>query len=517
MTLARGAGFAATGVILLLTFGTLGAVAWRADGAAALGPADWASIRFTVLQSVLSAALSVALAVPAARALARRRFVGRGLLITLLGAPFILPVIVAVFGLIAVFGRAGLVNHGLALAGLEPVSIYGLPGVVLAHVFFNLPLATRLILQGWGLIPPQRFALAAQLGMPPTGVFRHLEMPMLKEVLPGVLVTVFLMCLTSFAVVLALGGGPRATTVELAIYQAFRFDFDLARAGLLALIQFGLCAVAALAAFAVGRPTAFGVGSSQYSGQWLGGGVGLQLVDIAILGLLSLFLLLPLAMIALAGLPALFTIPALVFPAAFRSLLVALAAVTISLSLALPMGWLIVQLRQKAVARGVELVGYLSIAASPMVLGTGLFLLLFPLTGIAHLALPVTAVVNAAISLPFVLRAILPVLHQSERNFGRLTQSLGISGWGYFRLVLWPQLRPAAGFAAGLTAALSVGDLGVITLFSSPGQETLPLVMYHLLAAYKTDAAGAVALVLVGLSLGLFWIFDQGGRVNADA
>ena len=40
-------------------------------------------MRFTLLQSVLSALLSVALAVPVARALARRRFPGRGLLITL--------------------------------------------------------------------------------------------------------------------------------------------------------------------------------------------------------------------------------------------------------------------------------------------------------------------------------------------------------------------------------------------------------------------------------------------------
>ena len=49
---------------------------------------------------------------------------------------------------------------------------------------------------------------------------------------------VFLLCMTSFAVALTLGGGPRATTLELAIYQAVRFDFDLGRAAWLALIQF---------------------------------------------------------------------------------------------------------------------------------------------------------------------------------------------------------------------------------------------------------------------------------------
>ena len=80
-------------------------------------------------------------------------------------------------------------------------------------------------------------------------IFRHLEWPMLRTVVPGILVTVFLLCLTSFAVALTLGGGPKATTVELAIYQALRFDFDLPKAALLAMAQFGLCAIAAFVAW----------------------------------------------------------------------------------------------------------------------------------------------------------------------------------------------------------------------------------------------------------------------------
>ncbi|MGB8621330.1 MAG: thiamine/thiamine pyrophosphate ABC transporter permease ThiP, partial [Paracoccaceae bacterium] len=239
------AGIGVAALILALTLGTLTAVFLRAEAFSALGPADWAAVRFTLLQATLSAALSVTLAVPVARALARRQFPGRGLLITLLGAPFILPVIVAVLGLLAVFGRNGLFNAGLAWLGLGPVSIFGLQGVLLAHVFFNLPLATRLILQGWRDIPSERFRLAASLGFSARDVTRWLERPMLRTVLPGAFVVIFVICMTSFAVVLTLGGGPRATTVELAIYQAFRFDFDLSRAALLSLVQFSLSALAA--------------------------------------------------------------------------------------------------------------------------------------------------------------------------------------------------------------------------------------------------------------------------------
>ena len=94
-------------LVLLLALGPVAALFATGLGRGALGPADWAAIRFTVLQSTLSATLSVALAIPFARALARRQFPGRAVIVGLLGAPFLLPVIVAILGLLAVWGRAG--------------------------------------------------------------------------------------------------------------------------------------------------------------------------------------------------------------------------------------------------------------------------------------------------------------------------------------------------------------------------------------------------------------------------
>ena len=146
-----------------------------------------------------------------ARALARRRFAGRRALIALLGVPFILPVVVAVLGLLEVFGRAGWISEVLGLAGLPPIRIYGLHGVVLAHVFLNLPLATRLLLQSWQEVPAERFRLAAQLGCDGRAMFQLIEAPMLRQVVPGALAVIFAICLTSFAVALTLGGGPKAT------------------------------------------------------------------------------------------------------------------------------------------------------------------------------------------------------------------------------------------------------------------------------------------------------------------
>jgi thiamine transport system permease protein len=193
-------------LIATLVLGTALALASQ-SGAAGLRPADWSAIRFTITQALVSTALSCALAVPTARALMRRTFPGRGLLIALLGAPFLLPVIVAVLGLLTIYGRSGVLNGALQAVGLPPISIYGMTGVVLAHVFFNLPLATRILLNGWHAIPAERFRLAETLGLP--SAFRHIEAPMLRATLPGAALAIFLVCLTSFVVALTLGGGPR--------------------------------------------------------------------------------------------------------------------------------------------------------------------------------------------------------------------------------------------------------------------------------------------------------------------
>ena len=508
------AGVAATLAVLALTLGTVAAVLIPAEGGFRIGPQDWAAIRFTLWQAALSALLSVALAVPVARALARRRFPGRAVLVTLMGAPFILPVIVAVLGLLAVFGRSGWVSQALGLIGFDPIGIYGLHGVILAHVFFNLPLATRLILQGWLAIPAERFRLAATLDATPRDISRLLERPMLRAVLPGTFMVIFLICTTSFAVALTLGGGPRATTVELAIYHAFRLDFDLSRAAVLALIQLAMSGAAALIALRIAVPVVTGAGLDRSVRRWDADRLALRVIDALWITLAATFLLTPLAAIAGRGLPALADLPVQVWAAAWRSLWVAGLSVAVTLVLALAMTLAIV--RHPRMGRWMEPVGYLAIAASPLVVGTGLFLILFPLTDPVALALPVTALVNAVMALPFALRALVPAAAEVESRFGRLADSLGMTGTARLTRLTLPRLRRPLGFSAALAGALSMGDLGVVTLFADPGQATLPLLLYRLMAAYRMDQAAGVALLLLGLSLAVFWIFDRGGRVDAD-
>ena len=512
-------------IVAVLTLGSAAMTAAQADQWA-LGPADWAALRFTLWQAALSALVSCGLAVPLARALARRRFRGRDLLIRLLAAPFLLPVVVAVLGLLAVFGRAGPVNQmleGICLPAFSiygfdfesqcvpAFSIFGLHGVVMAHVFLNLPLAARMLLQGWQAIPAERFRLAQSLGMPPAAQFRHLEVPMLRALLPGAVATVFLLCLTSFAVALTLGGGPAASTLELSIYQALRFEFDLGRAALLAALQFCLCAMVTLALLRLSPLATFGAGLGRRleipapSG-WRRG------VDVGAIGLATAFLMAPLAAVAWRGLPGLVDLPNGVGAALGQSLLIAVTSALLASAAALSLA--------VAVTKGVrwlELAAMLPLAASGLVMGTGLFLMIHPLARPEDLALPVTIAVNATMALPYLFRLLLPEARALLADYGRLTNSLGMMGWARLRLVTLPRLARPLGFGTGLAAALSMGDLGVIALFAGERAQTLPLLVQRLMGAYRMEAAAGVALVLVIASFALFWVFDRWGTRHAAA
>ena len=150
-----------------------------------------------------------------------------------------------------------------------------------------------------------------------------------------------------------------------------------------------------------------------------------------------------------------------------------------------------------------------------MVVGTGLFVILFPFVAPSKVALPVTALVNAMVTMPFALRVLIPAVRDAEVTYGRLADSLSLTGWARMRLVILPRIRRPLGFSAGLAAALSMGDLGVVALFADPETATLPLQIYRLMGAYRMDDAAGASLVLLVISFLLFWACDWGGRRGA--
>lgn len=504
-------GIAAGLFILLSCAAAISALIAASGGAIVVSGADFSAIRFTLLQAALSALGSMLIAVPLARALARRRFRGRALLVTAMGAPFLLPVLVAVLGLLAIWGRNGVLSTLLESVGAERLNIYGLTGVVLAHLFFNIPLVTRLLLQGWATIPPEHLRLGQQLGFGPFERFRLIEVPMLRTVLPGAGLLVFLLCISSFAIALTLGGGPRATTLELAIYQAIRFEFDLPRAGTLAMIQTGLCLVVAAITMLIARPGEARAGMirpdpfSPPEGRMLDGVV---IISVA------MFLAGPVLAVIVRGAPALLELPYGVVEAAIRSILVAIssAILTVSVGTALSIGLVRMAELRPRLAHVFEATMLLVLVISPFVLATGWFILLRGHVDPFAIALPMVVTINALMALPFALRAFVPAIAMARRTDGRLADMLGLTGYTRLRHVLLPHMRGPAAFAGGLAAALSMGDLGVIALFGSTTTATLPLVMYQLMGAYRMEAAAGAALLLLLLSFGIFAVIDRLGK-----
>jgi thiamine transport system permease protein len=475
---------------------------------------------FTLAQAGLSTLVSLAAAVPVARALARRQFTGRTALLRLFGLPMIVPALAGAFGMLAVFGRSGLVGDGLAALGSDArVDVYGLSGIVLTHAFFNMPFAVRVLVGAWGAVPSESWRLAAMLGMRGGAVFRLIEWPLLARHLPGLFVLIFLLCASSFAIVLTLGGGPGATTLEVAIYQAIRVDFDVGRAVFLSLLQIALCASLSLAAGRLTGHQAVGATLGRPVRRFDSRGRAARTIDAAAIALAALFVLLPLAAIVANGLPGLagpVATGAGVRAAALRSLAIALAAGTLALAAGWGLTWAVVRLRVRGrpgLARLLDLLGTVVLIVPPIVLGAGLFLL-FRGTAAPGYGAVAIVLVNALMALPFVLGILRPAAEEAEARYGRLCAGLGVAGLHRLRLVDWPVLRRPAALALAFAAALSFGDLGVVTLVGQDGAETLPLVLSRLLGSYRLrDAAGVVLLLLV-MGLALFLLLERwiGGR-----
>lgn len=524
------AGLAAIGILIGGAFAGLMLEAAR-DWSGAVSAFDAYLVcvaRFTLWQAALSTLLSVAPAILVARALARHpAFPGRPLILRLFALPLAIPAIVAALGVLALLGRAGLLAGPLGtLTGARWQGIYGLSGILVAHVFFNLPLATRLLLQALETVPADQWRLAAQLGMGARASFRLIEWPVLRAALPGVAGLVFMLCITSFTIVLTLGGGPRATTLEVAIYQALRFDFDLARAVALTLLQIVLTVVVVVLLARAGASMTGDASLPVASRRPVAAGAAERAFNVATILTALVFVAGPLAAIVVSGLRAdlmrLAADPA-VHAATVTSLVLAFAAALVSaaLSLALTVARRALELRRPRTAppslaeRLLDTGAGFVLVVPPIVVGAGWFVLLRG-TGQLFAAAPVMVVaVNAVMAMPFAIRAIRPAYDAASARHERLCASLGIAGAARLRLVDGPVMRRPLALALAFAMALSLGDLGVIALFGSESVQTLPYLLLARMGSYRTEDAAGLALFLGVLCLLLMMAIDR-ARVADD-
>ena len=492
-------------------------------------------LMITFVQAGLSTIFSLIVGVLLAWSLRhRQQFPGRRLLLSVLSTSMVLPTLVVALGLVDVFGRRGWWNALIEMAGpgfdLATVSIYGLGGVVLAHTYMDAPFIARGLLHRLENIPAEHFKLARGLGLTPWQRFRNVEWPALVPAIPGQCLVVFLLSFTSFAIVLMLGGSPRFNTLEVAIYEAIKLEFDLPRAVALALVQLFVCAALVLLTMAlrsgnilqaVRRPAPMWPEPKFTLGlQWL------------VIGLFTLFFVTPLIAVTLNGIGADFV--RLAGTTTFQQALVtslwlasvsALLAIALALFMASSQRHFTSRLRSNPspinkIFRGLlTFSGTVYLAVPALVLGLGFFLLarsfLDDLTTVAPVAL-ITA--NVMMALPFALVILTPAMGKAADKYDRLAFSLDLRGWARWRLIEWPVLRQDLGYLLALTFCLSLGDLGVIALFGGQGFATLPWLLFQHMGSYRTADAAGIALVLLTLCLAIFFIVPRlfEGRNRAE-
>jgi thiamine transport system permease protein len=412
-------------------------------------------LRFTLYQATLSTLLSIGLGLPVALALCRRReFPGRIWIVRLMAVPMGLPVIVGAFGIITIWGRQGVLNSALVFAGAdEPFSIYGLSGILIAHVFFNLPLLVRLMLAGLERIPGEYWRMAASLGMGPVSIFRFIEWPAVARLVPGIAGLVFMLCATSFTLVLLLGGGPAATTLEVAIYQALRFDFDPQRAIALSVLQIALTAILlGLLAF-LPSPEAEIPSLGRSLRRFDGKGIGARLWDGAAIVFAVLLIGLPLVAIAVSGLradlPRLLSAPIFLRAAATSLAIAALSAALVVLCCMAIIGARQVIGSRRQAGQPLRFLSAMLGAGSslvllvpPVVLGSGWFLLLRVFGDVSFYAPVLVALINMLMALPLAMHqsffANRPAFRQSRASgpdaaaVRRSSGSVAAAGHGVF-------------------------------------------------------------------------------------
>ena len=467
---------------------------------------------FTLFQASLSAVLSLLVALPVALSCWRRqRQWNTRFLVTISFLPFVMPTTVAATGLIGVWGQNGFVSETLTAIGIGALPpIYGLGGVLLAHVFLNAPLMLRVLTGSLGGIPASQWRLSAQWGLSPLKRFRMIEWPAIRRVIPGLLALVFLVCFTSFSLVLMLGGGPSVTTLEVSIYTALRFDFNLPLAALLSCLQLAICSLVVLI-------LAFFTGPSWASlpdlyrrlpDQKGDASFPVLSMDALVLGAFSCLIFLPLMALLVRGVGS-HLITVIHWPAFYRAALNSILIALGSGFLATLSAFTLAHARTRLAAAGKPVAGLdiavsLYLAVSAIVLGTGLFILLRGVADVFFMAPALVMLANMLVALPFAYRVLEGRMAGLARSHDRLCAGLGIRGWRRLRHITIPAMAPEIGYASGLASALSLGDMTVIALFGSQQFQTLPWLLYQTMARYRAGEAAALAVILLTLTLVLF-------------
>jgi sulfate/thiosulfate transport system permease protein len=122
-----------------------------------------------------------------------------------------------------------------------------------------------------------------------------------------------------------------------------------------------------------------------------------------------------------------------------------------------------------------------------------------------HIAGTRAAVVVALlfVTLPFVVRAVQPLLMEMDREMEEAAASLGAGGFTVFRRIIFPNLLPGLGAGIALAFARALGEFGSVLLFAGglPDTQVSSVYIRQLIENGNNTGASAVSVVLLAASL----------------
>jgi len=192
-------------------------------------PESLAAIRLTLLAAGIAVPLNLAFGLAAAWLIARFRFRGRELLLTLIDLPFSVSPVIAGLIFVLLFGRQGwlgpwLIEHDIHI-------IFAVPGIVLATLFITFPFVLREVLPIMQAQGSDEEEAALSLGASGWRTFVHVTLPKVKW---GVLYGVLLCnarAMGEFGAVSVVSGHVRGSTNTLPLHAEILYnEYNLAGA-----------------------------------------------------------------------------------------------------------------------------------------------------------------------------------------------------------------------------------------------------------------------------------------------
>jgi molybdate transport system permease protein len=189
--------------------------------------------------TLIAQALILLFGTPTAYLLATRDFRGRALAITLVELPLVLPPAVAGIGLLAAFGRVGLLGSTMQTFGIEIP--FTQTAVVLAVAFVASPLYVRQAIAAFEAVDQSFVDASRTLGASPARTFARIALPLAAGGLASGAALAFARGLGEFGATIMFAGSFQGVTqtLPLAIYAEFenKFEVALAIGGLLVIVS----------------------------------------------------------------------------------------------------------------------------------------------------------------------------------------------------------------------------------------------------------------------------------------